>query len=231
MPILRQLLAATALGAATLLACRSRRQPGVRPSHVRVVEQLRRHQRHRSAMQRLRNRARGPRRPRSVVYTFGENPADPAHPYIRYGKPAIVPNAAGTGVIVRYASPYDSGAKKFTEATPAATSPYPVTMGHQCWTFGDPVNYPTSGCEHFGVSLLGNPTKTTYRWLVGDNATGTLKVAGSYRQSEHSGAGLRSRAGLERHPTATPGSKSSSAPSDRGGHRAGAAGATRPARW
>ena len=90
-----------------------------------------------------------------------------------------MPNAAGTGVIVRYASPYDSGAKKFTEATPAATSPYPVTMGHQCWTFGDPVNYPTSGCEHFGVSLLGNPTKTTYRWLVGHSATGTLKVAGT----------------------------------------------------
>jgi hypothetical protein len=117
--------------------------------------------------------------PAEVVYTFGENPADPTHPYIRYGKPAIVPNVAGTGVIVRYASPYDSGAKRFTEATPAATAPYPVTMGHQCWTFGDPVNYPTSGCEHFGVSLLGNATKTTYRWLVGDNATGTLKVAGT----------------------------------------------------
>ena len=52
-------------------------------------------------------------------------------------------------------------------------------MGHQCCTFGDPANYPTSGGEHFGVSVIGNPTKTTYRWLVGDNATGTLKVVGS----------------------------------------------------
>ena len=137
----------------------------------------------------------------AVVYTFGENPADPAHPYIRYGKPAIVPNATGTGVIVRYASPYDGGAKKFTEATPAATSPYPVTMGHQCWTFGDPLHYPTSGCEHFGVSLIGNPTKTTYRWLVGDNATGTLKVAGISGNPSIPAPVLRSRPGVAGHPT------------------------------
>lgn len=117
--------------------------------------------------------------PGNVVYTFGENPADPANPYIRYGKAAILQNGTGTGTIVRYASPYDPVAKVFTKATPAAQSPYPVTMGHQCWTFGDPVNYPTSGCEHFGVSVIGNPTTTTYRWLVGDNATGTLNVAGS----------------------------------------------------
>ncbi|HET7342388.1 MAG TPA: hypothetical protein VFL90_13085 [Methylomirabilota bacterium] len=117
--------------------------------------------------------------PGDVVYTFGENPADPANPYIRYGKPTIVPNSTGTGTIVRYASPYDPVSKTFTKATPAAQSPYPVTLGHQCWTFGDPVNYPTSGCEHFGVSMTRNPTTTTYRWLVGDSSTGTLKVAGS----------------------------------------------------
>ena len=114
--------------------------------------------------------------PGDVVYTFGDA-GDPSVPYIRYGKPAVLRNAAGTGTIVRYASPYVSGT--FTQATPAPTPPYPVTMGHQCWYFGDPVNYPTSGCEHFGVSLIGNPSRTTYRWLVGDNATGTLSVVGS----------------------------------------------------
>jgi hypothetical protein len=117
--------------------------------------------------------------PGDVVYTFGDNPADPANPYIRYGTPTILRNSTGTGTIIRYASPYDPISRVFNKATPAALSPYPVTMGHQCWTFGDPVNYPTSGCEHFGVSLIGNPTATTYRWLVGDNSTGTLKVAGS----------------------------------------------------
>ena len=117
--------------------------------------------------------------PGDVVYTFGDS-GDPAHPYIRYGKAAVIErNSTGTGTIVRYASPYNPVSKVFTQATPAAFPPYPVTMGHQCYSFGDPVNYPTSGCEHFGVSVIGNPTKTTYRWLVGDTTTGTLKVAGS----------------------------------------------------
>lgn len=117
--------------------------------------------------------------PGDVVYTFGDS-GDPANPYIRYGKAAVIErNSTGTGTIVRYASSYDPISKKFTQATPAAVSPYPATMGHQCYSFGDPVNYPTSGCEHFGVAVNGNPTKTTYRWLVGDATTGTLKVAGS----------------------------------------------------
>lgn len=114
--------------------------------------------------------------PGDVIYTFGDS-GNPAVPYIRYGKPTVLRNASGTGAIVRYASPYIGGV--FTEATRSPTPPYPVTLGHQCWVYGDPVHYPTSGCEHFGVSLRGNPTKTTYRWLVGNNATGTLSVVGS----------------------------------------------------
>lgn len=117
--------------------------------------------------------------PGDVRYTFGDS-GDPAFPYIRYGKAsAIERNSAGTGTIIRYASKYDPVAKKFTEATPAAHSPYPQTMGHMCYRLGDPLNYPTSGCEHFGVSVLRNPSKTTYRWLVGDATSGTLKIAGS----------------------------------------------------
>jgi hypothetical protein len=60
-----------------------------------------------------------------VVYTFAAPPGAP--PYIRYSTPEIVPIAAG--VIVRYASPYTAG---WAATTPPATSPYPVTMGHQC---------------------------------------------------------------------------------------------------
>ena len=118
-------------------------------------------------------------KPGEVVYTFGDTGGPNPTKYIRYGKPTILPNAAGTGSIVRYASPYDAIARKFSEATAAATAPYPVTMGHQCWVFGDPANYPGSGCEHFGMSLLRNPSKTTYRWLVGNNTTGLLSVVGS----------------------------------------------------
>lgn len=112
--------------------------------------------------------------PGEVLYTFGDTGGPNPVKYIRYGKPTIVPTATGT--IVRYASPYSGGA--FTETTPVAPIPAPVTMGHQCWVYGDPANYPTSGCEHFGVSLLNNPTRTTYRWLVGDPASGLLKIAG-----------------------------------------------------
>jgi hypothetical protein len=118
-------------------------------------------------------------RPGEVVYAFGDSGGPNPVKYNRYGRPQILPNASGTGTIVRYASPFDAGARRFSEATPVARSPTPVTMGHQCWVYGDPVNYPTSGCEHFGVSLVRTPTRTLYRWLVGDTATGTLKVAGT----------------------------------------------------
>ena len=48
--------------------------------------------------------------------------------------------------------------------TPVATN---ITVsGEDCWALGQGSAYPTSGCEHFGVSTLVNPTKTTYRWLV-----------------------------------------------------------------
>ncbi|MBI5192260.1 MAG: hypothetical protein HZA08_02325 [Nitrospirae bacterium] len=104
-----------------------------------------------------------------VVYTFGA-------PYQRYGNPTLVPTP--TGVIVRYASPYNPGTG-WAATTPLAPSPTPVTLGHQCWTHGDP-NYPNSGCEHFGVSLMRNPTKTIYRWLIENtSAPGTLTPFGS----------------------------------------------------
>lgn len=94
-----------------------------------------------------------------VVYTFGT-------PYQRYGDPAVVANAAGTGVIVRYAATYASGA--WSATTPIAVQPYLPTQGHSCWTGGvsDPAIYYAAGCDHFGVSLNATPTKTTYRWLV-----------------------------------------------------------------
>ena len=58
--------------------------------------------------------------PGDVVYTFGDTGGPTPVLYIRYGKPTILRNAAGTGTIVRYASPYDSISKTFTQATPAA---------------------------------------------------------------------------------------------------------------
>lgn len=105
-----------------------------------------------------------------VTYTFGA-------PYERYGNP-VVENFAG-GVYVRYESPYDPASKSFTVGTPVASSPIEPTLGHQCWTGGS-VNYLTSGCEHFGLGLIANPTAVHYHWLVADPANpGKLKVSGT----------------------------------------------------
>ncbi len=107
--------------------------------------------------------------PSQVVYTFGA-------PYNRYGTPTIT--ASGANTIVRYASGYANGT--WATYTPYATTPI-VTGGHQFWTGGDP-NYPLKNGgvpgDHFGMSINGSPTNTTYHWLIEDPASpGSLKAA------------------------------------------------------
>ena len=94
-----------------------------------------------------------------ISYEFGA-------PYERYGNPKLVDFPGG--VYVRYESPYDSVKKEFTQGTPVAPSPITPTLGHQCWTGALGANYFTAGCEHFGLGLIKNPTKTAYHWLVAD---------------------------------------------------------------
>ena len=166
MPILRQLLAATALGAATLLAC----VPAVSPASAQVTfgslsnfdvinDTGQPCNGFEIELEGLTSSA--------VVYTFGETPPTLLTPTYGTASPRScrMPPAplSSFGTRVRtIAAPRSSPRRP-----PRRRRPIRSLMGHQCWTFGDPVNYPTSGCEHFGVSLLGNPTKTTYRWLVG----------------------------------------------------------------
>jgi hypothetical protein len=104
-----------------------------------------------------------------------------------YGKPRMIdstipdPNNPG-GTIpvvkVRYESPYDPNTQSFKLRTVTVPNATLQTQGHQC--VNTPlVNNPT-GCEHFGLSVIGNPTKTTYRWLVPDPANpGNLAYSGS----------------------------------------------------
>lgn len=96
-------------------------------------------------------------------------------PYIRYGKPALIDFNDGTrrGVIVRYAAQWDPSTHTFLQATPVAVPGY-VPATDSCWTGRLGGNYAGSGCEHFGVSYNGVGGKTTYHWLCGDPATGTL---------------------------------------------------------
>ena len=94
-----------------------------------------------------------------VTYTFGA-------PYERYGDPTVVDDPANNRVFVRYTSSYDSNTNQWAATTPLAPSPPLPTLGHDCWNGSGIGDYFTSGCEHFGVSLIGNPTNTVYRWLV-----------------------------------------------------------------
>ena len=102
---------------------------------------------------------------KDVTFTFGS-------PYQRYGNPTVADLPGGGGVSIRYESPYVNNA--FTQATPTAPAVITPTDGHACWTGGS-ANYLTSGCEHFGVGVTGNPTNTAYRWLIADpNSPGRL---------------------------------------------------------
>lgn len=105
-----------------------------------------------------------------ITRTFGGT-------YSRYGVPnksSVTDNQGNiTGCIVEYSSSYDSDSGTF-----AATTIVPPellnggrigTNGHQCYLGGmNAAAYDSSGCEHFGVSLSKNPTKTTYYWLIAD---------------------------------------------------------------
>jgi hypothetical protein len=92
-----------------------------------------------------------------VPYTFGGS-------YLRYGTPEIIDATVDPNhprVLVRYRRWNGSA----WEATPVA-APNITPGGHDCFANGPIGNYETSGCEHYGVSLNVNPTRTTYRWIV-----------------------------------------------------------------
>jgi len=71
-----------------------------------------------------------------------------------YGAPTVTDTA--TGVKITYGGTIGS------VSTPSA--PY-TTSGDSCWPGANP-NWQVTSCDHFGVSTIGSPAKTTYRWLV-----------------------------------------------------------------
>jgi hypothetical protein len=93
----------------------------------------------------------------------------------RYGLPTvgdlIGANGQVIGAKVTYMASYTNGAWSAGTASGVFNTP-----GESCWSFGN-VNYPSVPCDHFGVSTLGNPTKTTYSWLVESATPGALVAA------------------------------------------------------
>jgi hypothetical protein len=87
----------------------------------------------------------------------------------RYGAPTIVPT--DTGLIVRWASAYNPATGFIVTTAPHDPG---APLAGACYQWAGPA-YDVSGCEHFGVTLLGTATKATYRWLVADpQTTGSL---------------------------------------------------------
>jgi len=113
-----------------------------------------------------------------VQYFFGA-------PYNRYGTPSVLEFNDGTrwGTKVRWESTFDptNGYASTTALAPANPTP---TNAHECY-LGGPAGstqalYDSSGCEHFGIGMYGNPVSTTYQWLVDDGTnTGKLTYANS----------------------------------------------------
>lgn len=93
----------------------------------------------------------------------------------RYGLPTISDLLDGGGHVigskVTYMATFSGGV--WSAATASGTF---NTPGESCWTFGN-VGYPNVPCDHFGVSTLGTPTRTTYSWLVETATPGVLTAA------------------------------------------------------
>ena len=106
--------------------------------------------------------------------------------YETYGKPRLIdssipdpadPTKTIPVVKVRYESPYDPATHSFPLKTVVA-APSLTPGGHQC--VNTPLVNNGTGCEHFGLAIIGNPSKVAYHWLVPDPVTaGNLTHAGS----------------------------------------------------
>ena len=115
-----------------------------------------------------------------VTYTFQAQ---------RYGVPKITEdtfvdssNVSHPRTFVRWMSPYDQVNHVFTQRTLPAASGFVNTGGHLCFgtnvVNGSP--YDLSGCEHFGLGTLKNPSNTAYRWMREDpNTPGNLIALGN----------------------------------------------------
>ncbi|HEX5357415.1 MAG TPA: PEP-CTERM sorting domain-containing protein [Aquabacterium sp.] len=92
----------------------------------------------------------------------------------RYGAPSISEYANGSifGVKVTYQALYSNGS--WSVGTPSGVF---TTPGESCWTGGNIGYGASTPCDHFGVGTIGNPTKTTYSWLVESGSPGVLTNA------------------------------------------------------
>ncbi len=115
--------------------------------------------------------------PTVTAYDFTSVTPDPDHSFDAGHKGVLITWAAtwnGTKWQAAYGSqPF--GASVAGDGTPYVASPA-YTNGDSCWYYGLGAAYPTSGCDHFGISF--NPGvaagKMTYHWKVPDPLNPTV---------------------------------------------------------
>jgi len=85
---------------------------------------------------------------------------------VRFGKP-VISDLPGVGVKITYGGTIGP---VFTPSGPFNTP------GESCWPGANP-GWQSTSCDHYGVSTLGQPASTTYRWLV-ESAPGSGTLVG-----------------------------------------------------
>jgi len=95
----------------------------------------------------------------------------------RYGAPTVIDftNGANWGVRITYLADL-SGPSASWIGTPSGVY---STPGESCWTGGGSGYGPSTPCDHFGVGLNANPTRTSYSWLVEDTPGSSTLVNAS----------------------------------------------------
>ena len=98
---------------------------------------------------------------------------DPATSVERYGAPTIADytNGAIFGTKITYSAIYNG--TNWDYSTPSGAF---ITPGDNCWSGGGLGYGASTPCDHFGCGTTGNPTKTTYSWLL-ESSPGVLSSA------------------------------------------------------
>ena len=96
---------------------------------------------------------------------------DPATSVQRYGSPTVSDyvNGAIFGTKVTYLGLFNGTNWDF--GTPSGSF---VTPGDNCWSGGGLGYGAATPCDHFGVGITKNATKTTYSWLLETPTVGVL---------------------------------------------------------
>lgn len=119
--------------------------------------------------------------PTVAAYDWTSTTPDPAHSYDAGHKGVLVTWAAtwnGTEWVAQFGNqPF--GATVAGNGTPYVANPA-YTNGDSCWYYGLGNAYPTSGCDHFGISLAPGAVNGAlfYHWKIPNpNSPGTLMNA------------------------------------------------------